>query len=106
MNSRHSRFTNDVPNLSANTSGTVALLEFLGLVRRQLRGVAVGALLLGGATFLFVITHPRTYTSSVKFLLQAPKVPAGVPGLAAQLGLSLPASDPGMSPAFYSEMIR
>jgi len=106
VNSRNSRFSHDTASQSTDISGAVVLVEFAGLVRRQLRKVATGALLLGAGAFLFAITRPRAYTSSVKFLLQAPKMPAGVPSLAAQLGLSLPTSDPGLSPAFFSEMIR
>lgn len=106
MNPQHNRWPVKTAEWDRDLSGTAALLDLVALVRRQIRWVAAVALLFGVATFVFVITRPRTYTSSVRFLLQSPKMPAGMPGIAAQLGFSLPASDPGMSPAFYSEMIR
>lgn len=106
MNSRHTRFSPELQPWTPDASATVALLQLWAIVRRHVRWALAGALLLGVGAFLFVITRPRTYTASVRFLLQTPKMPASASGLAAQLGLSMPMSDPGLSPAFYSEMIR
>jgi uncharacterized protein involved in exopolysaccharide biosynthesis len=106
MNSRNTRFSPELEGWRPDASGTLAFLQLVAVVRRHMRWVLAGALLLGVGAFLFVITRPRTYTASVRFLLQTPKMPAGASGLAAQLGLSMPMSDPALSPAFYSEMVR
>ena len=89
-----------------STSAAGDLIRLLNLTLRQARLVAGTAVLFGAAAFLSVLTQPRTHTATASFLLQPPKLAGNMPGIAAQLGLSLPTSDPGQSPAFYAEMIR
>jgi len=88
------------------TSGAVDLIRFINLALRQRRLVILSAVLLGAATFAYVSIRPSMYTATAGFLLQAPKVGGNVPGIAAQLGLTLPTGDAGQSPAFYAEMIK
>jgi len=90
----------------AGISGAAAVIRLLNLGLRHARLIGGLSLLLGVLAFVFVVTRPRMYTATASFLVQAPKLAGSVPGIAAQLGFSLPVSDPGQSPAFYAEMIR
>ncbi len=89
------------------TSGVSEMIRLLSLALRQARLILASALLAGSLALVYVVTRPRAYTATGSFLLQPPRLAGGVAsGIAAQLGLSLPTSDPGQSPAFYEEMIR
>jgi len=87
-------------------AGTTDIIRLLNLTMRQIRVVVACASIIGLGTALYTLLRARTYTSTAGFLLQPPKVAGNMPGLAAQLGLTLPMSDPGQSPAFYAEMIK
>jgi uncharacterized protein involved in exopolysaccharide biosynthesis len=51
--------------------------------------------------------HPRSFTSTTSFVPQPPSGTASsLPGLAAQLGLAVPAVDPSQSPAFYADLLK
>jgi len=87
-------------------SGTTDIIRLINLTMRQIRVVVACALLVGVGTALYTLLRARSYKSTAGFLLQPPKIAGNMPGLAAQLGLTLPMSDPGQSPAFYAEMIK
>jgi uncharacterized protein involved in exopolysaccharide biosynthesis len=66
-----------------------------------LSGLVAGALMIGVG-----LATPHTYTSSASFVLQGGRTNSGISNLASQLGISVPAADPGQSPAFYAEVAR
>lgn len=100
---RPTEYTPRTPSL--NDTGA-PVLGLVNLVLRQLKLILTLAVLFGGLAFAYAFTRPRMYTAAASFLLQAPKLSGNVPGLAAQLGVSLPSTDPAQSPAFYVETIK
>lgn len=52
------------------------------------------------------IRRPRTFSAGASFITQASKGPANLAGLAAQLGVTVAATDPGTSPAFYLDLLK
>jgi uncharacterized protein involved in exopolysaccharide biosynthesis len=83
----------------------VSLLALAGTVLRHRWLIAactvVAALIAAGVT----LARPRTYSSSVIFLPQARRVPAGMAGIAAQFGVDLSSADGGQSPQFYVDLL-
>ncbi|MEO7962883.1 MAG: Wzz/FepE/Etk N-terminal domain-containing protein [Gemmatimonadaceae bacterium] len=64
-------------------------------------------------TFLFAIsatglvaTRPRTWTATALFMPQAKRTASNLSGIAAQIGIAIPLSDGGLSPAFYAELMH
>lgn len=54
-----------------------------------------------------IVWQGRTYVSSAAFLAQARQdLRSGLSGIASQLGLPIPMSQPGDSPAFYAELLQ
>jgi uncharacterized protein involved in exopolysaccharide biosynthesis len=82
----------------------VGLLAFLLRHRRLVLGTGLVAFLLVGA--VTYVRH-RTYTSTARFMPQASDGSLSqLSGLAATFGVSVPAIDPGSSPAFYGELLK
>jgi uncharacterized protein involved in exopolysaccharide biosynthesis len=82
----------------------VNLVGFFLRHRRMILGTGLAAfLLVGVATFV----RQRTYTSTARFMPQAAEgALSRLSGLAASFGVSVPAADPGSSPAFYAELLK
>jgi uncharacterized protein involved in exopolysaccharide biosynthesis len=68
------------------------------------RYIALGGFLGAVAVASVLLTRPRTYTVPVSFVPQASSS-GGLGGLAAQFGLSFPASDAAQNPLFYTRLI-
>ncbi len=89
------------------TDGESEEVSTLGLaivVLRYRALVLLTALLAVAIVVPVTLLLPRTYTSESSFMPQAKKSPTSLSGLAAQFGFSLPATDPGQSPAFYADL--
>jgi uncharacterized protein involved in exopolysaccharide biosynthesis len=84
----------------------ISLVELgSGLLRHRyliVRLAILGALVALGLSVL----KPRSYSSSAALMPQSNRPAAALNGLATQFGISLPANDPGQSPAFYLELIN
>jgi uncharacterized protein involved in exopolysaccharide biosynthesis len=82
----------------------VNLVGFFLRHRRLILGTGLAAfLLVGVVTFV----RQRTYTSTARFMPQAAEgALSRLSGLAASFGVSVPAADPGSSPAFYAELLK
>ncbi len=88
-------------------SDEISLIELINVVLKNRRLVIATPLfvflLVVGYTFL----QPRTFTSSASFMLQASSGQGSLTSsLAAQFGVSLPAEQPGQSPAFYADLLQ
>lgn len=85
----------------------LSLVEVLGAIlryRRLVLGVAAAAAILMAGV---VLARPRTFTATALFTPQAARSQmSGLGGLAAQLGVSVPATDLNQSPAFYGDLLR
>jgi uncharacterized protein involved in exopolysaccharide biosynthesis len=82
----------------------VSLLTVLLRRRRVVIGIPLGLLALAVALH---VLRGRTYVAVSSFLPETERaVPAGLSGLAAQFGLSLPTSSSGESVDFYVELTR
>jgi uncharacterized protein involved in exopolysaccharide biosynthesis len=76
-----------------------------GLLRHRhliVRLAILGALVALGLNAL----KPRSYSSSAALMPQSSRPGSALNGIATQFGISLPANDPGQSPAFYLELIN
>jgi uncharacterized protein involved in exopolysaccharide biosynthesis len=84
----------------------ISLVELMsGVLRHRyliMRTALVGAVL---AVVVGAI-RPNTYSSFAALMPQTSKPSNAIAGLATQFGFSLPASDPGQTPAFYSDLIE
>jgi uncharacterized protein involved in exopolysaccharide biosynthesis len=84
-------------------------LSLAGLARVLLsrRRLVVGlALVLAFVTGLKGVLTARTWTAGATFMPQTRRTPAaGLSGLAAQLGISVPTLDAGQGPAFYADFV-
>lgn len=84
-------------------------LTVLSLVNIALRsryliaGLSVASLLVVAFVSL---RRPRSYSSTASFVTQTSKPASNLAGLAAQFGVSVAQGDPGMSPAFYLDLVR
>jgi uncharacterized protein involved in exopolysaccharide biosynthesis len=72
--------------------------------RRLVFGLPI---LLALAAVIFTFTRPRQYTSMASFMPRASESSrlAGLGGIAAQIGVNIPAGDPGQSPDFYADLV-
>jgi uncharacterized protein involved in exopolysaccharide biosynthesis len=83
----------------------ISIVELLTVLLRR-RGLIVASALVTLAIVVGVtLAWPRSYTSESIFVPQQRKTPAGLTGLAAQLGVMLPNVDAGQSPAFYADLL-
>ncbi len=81
----------------------VGLLNVLLAERRLLAMMALaGFLLLVGIGAV----GTRQYASSATFMPQSRQTPSNLTGLASQLGISIPAGEPGTSQQFYIDLIQ
>lgn len=82
----------------------VSILELLNLALRTRRRLLVGALSGSALAALFVLFTPQKWASESSFVAQSRRVPSGLSGVAAQLGLSMPGADAAQSPNFYADV--
>ena len=101
-------------SFTAGTRDEIATAPRVGVVTLLMRlikrhpGVFVWIPGIAAAAIVAIaLTLPRTYTSSAMFIPQGGNLLKGgaLGGLAAQLGVSVPASDPTDSPDFYAKMV-
>jgi uncharacterized protein involved in exopolysaccharide biosynthesis len=93
------------PRTEPEASGEVSLLAVVNVLLRH-RGLVIGTAV-ALATVVCAVTFlvPRTYTSHATLTPQTRRPTAGLSGLAAQFGFSLPIPDGGQSPAFYADLL-
>src|SRR6185295_5850806 len=88
------------------SSDVVTLADILRWIHPMrnllLLAAAIGALGLGATR----IMRSRRFTVVTTLVPQPRQAPNSVGGLAAQLGLSLPQSDPAQSPQFYAQFVQ
>ena len=91
--------------MRSNGESEVSLIDVLNIFLRQRRlivGIGIG---LAAITAVVLLVKPKAYTSQASFIIQK-KDQAAAAGLAAQLGMDLPTSDPNQSPAFYAALVK
>lgn len=86
-----------------HTVSFVALVN--GLLRHRFLIFGLGLLFLV-VTGVRGLLAPRTYTTTASFITQSSKAPGNLSGLAAQLGVNVPAADAATSPAFYLDLLK
>ncbi|MEP7381789.1 MAG: Wzz/FepE/Etk N-terminal domain-containing protein [Gemmatimonadota bacterium] len=90
-----------------DNAGTASLLRLANLALRQIKLILLLAITFGVLAFVYATLQPQMYTSAGSFMVQTSKTSLGtMPGIAAQLGVSLPSTDPSQSPSFYSELLE
>jgi uncharacterized protein involved in exopolysaccharide biosynthesis len=83
----------------------VSLLAVVNVMLRH-RGLVIGtALALAATVCLVTLLLPRSYTAHATLTPQSRRPSAGLSGLAAQFGFSLPVPEGGQSPAFYADLL-
>jgi uncharacterized protein involved in exopolysaccharide biosynthesis len=94
------------PGNAPSGSEEISILGLLVVILRYRGLVALTAALLATIVVSVTLLRPRTYTSESTFMPQNKRNPTGLTGLAAQFGFTLPITDPGQSPAFYSDLAK
>lgn len=85
----------------------LSLLDAFGAVLRFRRLVVATAIVFAFIVAIIVFLMPRTYSSSASFTPQSTRANlSGLGGLAAQLGVAIPAGESNQSPAFYADLLR
>jgi uncharacterized protein involved in exopolysaccharide biosynthesis len=94
------------PPQAPHDDDEVSLVRLVSVVLRY-RGLIAGtAVLFAIATVGLGLTKPRTWSARASIIPQVRQVVAdGLPGIAAQLGLSLPSGEATQSPAFYVDLL-
>lgn len=87
-------------------NGGVSFLSILRLLLESRALVTQITAIVMVATLLVTLAAQRTYTASATFVPQARASESVVSGLASQLGLAVPGSDPAQSPQFYVDLLR
>jgi uncharacterized protein involved in exopolysaccharide biosynthesis len=90
------------PSISTDLSWT-RLAQWMLAARRELMLGAAGGAVLGAAVGAML---PTRWRSEASFMPQAKQASGALGGIAAQLGVDVPASDPTQSPHFYVELLR
>jgi uncharacterized protein involved in exopolysaccharide biosynthesis len=93
------------PTLAHEFEPSFSLLSVLNVLLRHRGLVVVPVLLCVAVAVVVTLATPRTYSSSSAIMPQSNRATAGLSGLAAQLGVNVPVSDGGQSPAFYVELL-
>lgn len=87
-------------------SGSLSLLELFNILLRRRRWLLGMPLAVAALVLVVSLVLPRTYTVDVSFMPQsAGGQLARFSGLAAQLGISLPAGDVDTGPEFYADLL-
>lgn len=73
---------------------------------RHRRHALVPPVIAVAAVLALTLMQARFYTSTASFMPQTRSAPAALSGLAAQLGVALPAAEATRSPAFYADLLR
>lgn len=84
----------------------LALIQLVNILLRHRRLMARTAVGVFTVVVLVTLILPRSFTSEGAFLPNAPAGTHAMSVIAAQYGFSLPGSDGGFSPEFYSELLR
>jgi uncharacterized protein involved in exopolysaccharide biosynthesis len=93
------------PRSEPEENGEVSLLAVVNVLLRH-RGLVIGtALALAALVCTVTLLRARTYTAHATLTPQTRRPTAGLSGLAAQFGFSLPVPDGGQSPAFYADLL-
>jgi uncharacterized protein involved in exopolysaccharide biosynthesis len=80
-----------------STDGTAVPLRY-----RYIRSALLASLI----AIIITLALPQSYRSDAAFYVQNRRTPSSLTGLAAQLGVNIPASDVGQSPAFFEALVR
>jgi uncharacterized protein involved in exopolysaccharide biosynthesis len=97
------------PRIADARAGWVDGLTILGVANAVLRRrgwVFLFGVITPLAVLAFVLSRGRTYTSTASFVPESKRsTSSALSGLAAQLGVGLPAADAAQSPAFYVDLV-
>jgi uncharacterized protein involved in exopolysaccharide biosynthesis len=94
------------PAADVGGDSDLSLLSAVNIVLRR-RSLVIGTTLLILVSIVAVtLLRPRSYTSSASFMPQTTRNPTSGGGIAAQLGLSMLATDATQSPAFYVDLLK
>jgi tyrosine-protein kinase Etk/Wzc len=92
---------------SAGMKDEISLLALVNFVLRYRRLLVAVPAVMVAAVVLYSVLQPRTYSASASFQPQSPDMSrAGLSGLAAQIGVSIPGGPAGESPAFYVDLLQ
>jgi len=94
----------DLPDRSSGISEPIPLLAMVNAVLRSRGRIIFIAALLGTVVGAYVLLSKRLYVSTASFSLQGSDT-RQFSGIAAQIGLALPAAGGTQSPAYYVELL-
>jgi uncharacterized protein involved in exopolysaccharide biosynthesis len=103
-------FPNSAPpdeDFDRRETRTISLMSLFDMILRHGRLIAAFMLVVAMATAVWVLSRPRTYTSSASFLPQAANAQTSLlSGVASQLGLATGSDQSGQSPDFYVSVLK
>ena len=88
------------------TRGGLTYLALVALVLRHRRGIVRIGLVTALVTALVTFLTPRSWTSVAAFTSQSRRMPSGLSGIAAQIGIAIPNLEASQSPQFFESVLR
>src|SRR2546426_4785431 len=98
----------DIPSRQAEVEDEVTVLEILNVLLRRRRAVIGIPLVVAALMFVVSFLVPPTYTAVTSFVPEVrsqTRLPAGLAGIAGQLGIPL-GVDASQSPRFYADVSK
>lgn len=90
----------------ATQDDEVSLADAIDLLLQHWKTVVGTTSLVLVVVLGLTLLRPAKYTAYAAFMPQSKQMPANLSGLAAQLGVTLPTTDPGGSPQYYLDVLR
>lgn len=86
--------------------GGLTYLALVALLLRHRRGIVRVGLLTALVTGIITLITPRSWTSVSAFTTQSRRMPSGLSGIAAQIGIAIPNLEASQSPQFFESVLR
>lgn len=86
--------------------GGLTYLAMVALLLRHRRAIVRAGFLTAVITALVTFITPRTWTSVSAFTTQSRRMPSGLSGIAAQIGIAIPNLEASQSPQFFESVLR
>ncbi len=93
------------PSQTINAERTPTM-DLAILALRHRRSLVTASLIAGLIVGVIVLALPKKYTTTVSFTPAASDISSSLAGLASQVGVSLPTTNPTQSPDFYADVLQ
>lgn len=90
----------------AAPAGRVTYIALASLLLRHRRRIVLTGSIVALATGVATLLSPRTWTATSMFTTQSRRMPSGLSGIAAQIGIAIPNLESSQSPQFFEAVLR